>query len=128
MTYFVRVSPYSASPERIAAPNLSKRLADQMKTRDISVRRLAEDARVNKDTIRCWRAGKVKSVRLDLAERVATALDTTPESLLDLPTNPRTGKPRTAAGEIGPLVTRLEALRSEVNDALKEARRVSRRT
>jgi transcriptional regulator with XRE-family HTH domain len=119
---------YSASPERIAVPNLAERLIERMDTRGISVRQLADDADVNKDTIRCWRKGKVKSVRLDLAERVATALDTSAEHLLDLPANPRTGKARAAAGEIGSLVTRLEGLLTELNDAVREARRVSRKS
>lgn len=118
--------PYSASPERIAAPNLAKRLTERMGDRHISIRRLAEVADVNKATIVDWRKGRVKSVRLDLAERVASALDTSAENLLDLPAKPQTGKAQTPAGEIGPLVTRLEGLLTELNDAVSEARRVSR--
>lgn len=120
------MAPYSASPERIAAPNLGKRLTERMEARHISVRRLADQAHVNKDTITDWRKGRVKSVRLDLAERVATALDTTTENLLDLPAKPRTGELQTPAGEISPLVTRLEGLLTELNDAVSEVRRVSR--
>jgi transcriptional regulator with XRE-family HTH domain len=97
-----------------------------MEARHISVRRLADQAHVNKDTITDWRKGRVKSVRLDLAERVATALDTTTENLLDLPAKPRTGELQTPAGEISPLVTRLEGLLTELNDAVSEVRRVSR--
>jgi transcriptional regulator with XRE-family HTH domain len=122
------VSPYSASPERIAAPNLAKRLTERMGDRHISIRRLAEVADVNKATIVDWRKGRVKSVRLDLAERVAAALDTSAENLLDLPANPRTGTPRSTTEEIGPLVTRLEGLLTELNGAVKEARRVRGRS
>jgi transcriptional regulator with XRE-family HTH domain len=97
---------------------------ERMRERHISIRRLAEAADVNKATIVDWRKGRVKSVRLDLAERVAAALDTSTEKLLDLPASPRTGTPRNPAGEIGPLVTRLEGLLTELNGAVKEARRV----
>jgi len=120
------VSPYSASPERIAAPSLADRLTERMGDQRISVRQLAEEADINKDTLNSWRKGRVKSVRLELAERVAAALGTTTEHLLDLPANPRTEKARSPAGEIGPLVTRLEGLLTELNDAVKEARLVSR--
>jgi transcriptional regulator with XRE-family HTH domain len=95
-----------------------------MRDQHISVRRLAEAADVNKATIIDWRKGRVKSVRLDLAERVAAALDTNAENLLDLPASPRTGTVRSPAAEIGPLVSRLEGLLTELNDAVKEARRV----
>jgi transcriptional regulator with XRE-family HTH domain len=121
------VNPYSASPARIAAPYLGKRLIERMDDQHISVRRLADEARVNKDTITEWRKGRVKSVRLDLAERVAAALNTSTENLLDLPANPHTGKAQTPASEIGPLVIRLEGLLTELNGAVKEARRVSRK-
>ena len=127
-SYFVRVSPYSASPERITAPNFGERLTERMRDRHISIRRLAEAANVNKATIVNWRKGRVKSVRIDLADRVATALDTSTENLLDLPANPAAGTSRSLAGEIDPLVTRMEGLLTELNGAVKEARRVSARS
>lgn len=60
--------------------------ADAMDQKGISVRNLADEVGVSKSLIGHYRTGKRTRVRVDVAEKIATALDVDdPTTLFDLP-------------------------------------------
>jgi len=67
------------------APELPTRLAAAMDARNLSVRRLAAASGVDKMTIHRWRKGHQGGVEVAVVRKVAQALGTSAEELLDLP-------------------------------------------
>jgi transcriptional regulator with XRE-family HTH domain len=79
------VAPYTSTTLSVVAPLFAERLADSMATAKVSVRDLAEQSGVDKDTINQWRHGRRKAVTVELVRQLAPLLNTTAERLLDMP-------------------------------------------
>ncbi|HEY6731036.1 MAG TPA: helix-turn-helix transcriptional regulator [Solirubrobacterales bacterium] len=75
----------------MAAPELPARLSAAMDAQKISVRRLAAASGVDKMTIQRWKQEDHEGgVEVEAARKVAEALGTSVEALLDLPAGPET--------------------------------------
>jgi transcriptional regulator with XRE-family HTH domain len=113
--------PYSARPVVVAAPLFRARLEKAMA--GVSIRKLADRSGVNKDTINEWRTGAERPVHVEAVRKVAAALGTTAEHLLDLPVDLEAGpadESRPAAWF--PAIDRAEELLAQLAVALDEAR------
>lgn len=111
--------PYSARPVTVAAPLFRARLHEARG--DLGVRELAKLSGVDKETISRWLKGPEGSVNVDAVGKVAAALGTTVEHLLDLPVDtqaPPEDEPRPWL----PAIDRAEGLLKELAAALDEAR------
>lgn len=114
------------------APEFPERLRELLDASSYSLRQLAKESGVNKDTISSWIRGKRKSYTVATVQRVAIKLGTTAEALLELPTQTDAD----AALRVEPihleLISRMARLQSlldglpELEALVKEARRLSR--
>lgn len=76
---------YSSEPLVVVAPELATRLGAAMEAREVSLRALATASGVDKMTIQRWRQGHQGGVEVAAVRKVAEALGTSAEDLLDLP-------------------------------------------
>jgi transcriptional regulator with XRE-family HTH domain len=79
------VRPYTSEPLIVSAPELATRLGAAMEAREVSLRGLATVSGVDKMTIQRWRQGHRGGVEVAAVRKVAEALGTSAEDLLDLP-------------------------------------------
>jgi transcriptional regulator with XRE-family HTH domain len=104
------MSPYTAQPLEVEAPQLAERLTEAIRARGISARQAAIDSGLNKGTVVAWRRGDQRRVQVDKVRQLAGVLGTTAEHLLDLPPT-ASGQAGTAGPEQIELVRRIAALR-----------------
>lgn len=76
------MAAYSGQPLIVEAPKLAQRLAAAMGS--MSLRKLEEKSGVDKTTIQRWKSGNPRA-EVAAVQKVAKALGTTAEFLLDLP-------------------------------------------
>lgn len=80
------MSAYSGEPLRVEAPQLASRLKEAMELRGLnSLRKLEDASGVDKNTIQRWLKGHPPHAEVAGVRKVAKALETTAEFLLDLP-------------------------------------------
>ena len=115
----VRVYRYTGIALVVESPGLSDRLVKRMESVGIGVRALAKRSGVNKGTISAWHSGAQTSVRVATAVKVAAALGTSVEDLLDLPPADEEEPPDALAHNRVSLLRRVAALAPAV-EALED--------
>lgn len=114
---------YSGTALVVEAPDLGARLRERMAQAGVGVRALAKRSGVDKGTISAWHSGAQTRVRVGTARKVAAALGTSVEHLLDLPpAGDAEGGAAVPAGQarllrrIAALTPVIEALEEPTND------------
>lgn len=88
------MAAYSGAPLVVEAPELARRLTEAMNHRGLnSLRKLEAASGVDKNTIQRWLKGSPPHAEVAGVRKVAEALGTTAESLLDLPEPDETSPP-----------------------------------
>jgi len=116
------MAAYSGEPLMVEAPELARRLRMAMKRQGLgSLRKLEAASGVNKTTIQRWLKGSPPHAEMSSVRKVAAALQTTPESLLDLP-EPSQASPSPPPPRYPPeLLKQIAAFDPETVSALEEA-------
>jgi len=108
----------------VVAPLFGERLASTMKSAGFTVRKLAKKSGVDKGTITEWRRGGDRAVSVDAVRKVASAMATSAEELLDLPAVVDSQRPvAVKAPPLMPVIDRVEQLREELTTWVADARR-----